>query len=219
MFFSVYYSTEYPDLDDPLFSTFEEMMNVKIEWDLVPNGNLAEKFDVKLASRDLAMLNRISSAKAPNVVSAVENGAFWVVEDYLDDNKYPNLALLSDDIIVQSKVNGKYAFLTSERPIGRPAVLYRKDIAQAHGITETPKTIDDFYNLIVALSEDCEYGITLSQILPPNNQWGEFFKDGCLVRSSKWIWYSGTENWHMLRLLKAGLMQWILLKNYMMKIL
>lgn len=198
-----YFGSEYPDVESDVFKEIQKATNTEIEYEFVPDASYNDKFDVKLASRQLAMLNTIKNIKAPNVVNAAENGAFWVACDYINESEFPYLAKTRKTTFEATKVAGKNYFIMNEADMGRPALLYRQDLAEKHGITEKPKTIDELYALIQALDKDCDFGLTLSEVKAPTDQWPEFSRiavwfgapNGFGIENGKMVYAPTTEGW------------------------
>ena len=90
-----------------------------------------------------------------NAADAAKRGAFWDLTEYLQDSEaYPNLSQISPDVLKG---------LTVDRPdhrhpplprIGRNGLGYRTDWAEAVGITEAPKTVEDVYDMLYKFTYD-----------------------------------------------------------------
>ncbi|UOQ86399.1 extracellular solute-binding protein [Gracilibacillus salinarum] len=181
------FSTEPPTDDSPVLKKIEEYTNKDITMEWVPNSNLEDKFNITLSSGDLPHVMYVPS-KSPSFISAVEDGAFWEIGPYLED--YPNLSQANDIILNNSSINGKVYGMYRARDLGRNGVIIRKDWLENLGLEE-PKTIDEFYNMLKAFTEedpdgngqDDTYGMVVSKYEGPwdvmqtwfgvPNKWGE----------------------------------------------
>lgn len=146
-----------------------------------------DKLNITLASGELPDIMMIP-AKIPSFISAVEDGAFWELGPYLKD--YPNLSQANEITLNNSSIGGKIYGIYRSRPLGRNGVTIRKDWLQNLSL-DTPKTIDDFYNVLKAFTEndpdgdgkDDTYGMVVSKYAGPwdvmqtwfgaPNKWGE----------------------------------------------
>lgn len=183
------FSTEPPPTDDsPVLKEIEDYTNKEITMEWVPNSNLEDKFNITLSSGDLPHVMYVPN-KSPSFISAVEDGgAFWELGPYLKD--YPNLSQTNEIVLNNSSINGKIYGIYRSRDLGRNGVIIRKDWLQNLGLEE-PKTIDEFYNMLKAFSEedpdgngeDDTYGMVVSKYEGPwdvmqtwfgvPNKWGE----------------------------------------------
>ncbi len=82
---------------------------------------------------------------------AIRDGQFWEIGPYLEE--FENLSKLRESTLENSKVDGGLYSLYMGRPLSRSGLIYRKDWADNLGI-ETPKTIDEFYEMLRAFTED-----------------------------------------------------------------
>ncbi|WP_299093578.1 extracellular solute-binding protein [uncultured Metabacillus sp.] len=181
------FQSDPPSEDNPILKALEEYTktDIKINWAL--NASYQEKLNITLASGELPDIMMIPS-KDPSFISAVKDGAFWELGPYLKD--YPNLSQANEIILNNSSIGGKIYGIYRSRPLGRHGITFRKDWLQNVGL-QTPKTIDDFYNMLKAFSEkdpdgngkDDTYGMVISKYTGPwdimqtwfgaPNKWGE----------------------------------------------
>jgi putative aldouronate transport system substrate-binding protein len=181
------YSPEPPSEDSPVFKELEKFMETDIKVNWVLNSSYSDKLNITLASGELPDIMMIPS-KIPSFISAVEDGAFWELGPYLKD--YPNLSQANEITLNNSSIGGKIYGIYRSRPLGRNGVTFRKDWLGNVGL-QTPKTIDDFYNVLKAFTEndpdgngkDDTYGMVVSKYTGPwdimqtwfgaPNKWGE----------------------------------------------
>ncbi|GAB2567475.1 extracellular solute-binding protein [Gracilibacillus alcaliphilus] len=181
------FSTEPPTDSSPVLQAIEDYTNKNISMEWAPNSNLDDRFNITLSSGDLPHVMYVPS-KSPSFISAVEDGAFWELSPYLDD--YPNLSQANDIILNNSSINGEIYGIYRSRDLGRNGVIIRKDWLENLGLEE-PETIDEFYDMLKAFTEDDPdgngeddtYGMVVSQFEGPwdtmqtwfgvPNKWGE----------------------------------------------
>ncbi|TBL71079.1 extracellular solute-binding protein [Paenibacillus thalictri] len=143
---------EPPGKDNPVLLELEKKLNVKLNITWLSPNNYLDKMNVTLASGDLPDVMLIENPFAPNVVTALRQGVFWDVTDQIKN--YPNLMAYPKDSWENVKVEGKLYGITRARPTdgqyGTP--ILRKDWLDKLGL-KTPETLDDFYNVMKAFTE------------------------------------------------------------------
>lgn len=181
------YSPEPPGKDSPVLKELEKFTDTDIKVNWVLDSAYQDKLNITLASGDLPHI-MMMPAKIPSFISAVNDGAFWEIGPYLKD--YPNLSQANEITLNNSSIGGKIYGIYRARPLGRNGVTIRKDWLKNVGL-ETPKTIDDFYNVLKAFTtddpdgdgKDDTYGMVISKHAGPwdimqtwfgaPNKWGE----------------------------------------------
>ncbi|MDB5083328.1 MAG: hypothetical protein JWN30_214 [Bacilli bacterium] len=179
---------------NPVIQALDKYTNTDIQIQWVPNSSYADKINITLASGSLPMVMLITD-KTSSFVNAAKSGAFWDLTPYLKD--YPNLSKANPIVLNNSSIDGKVYGIYRSRPLGRNAIVYRKDWLQNVGLSE-PKTINDFYNMLVAFKtkdpnkdgKGGTYGMVVSKYAGPfdimqtwfgvPNKWGQD-KDGKLI--------------------------------------
>lgn len=136
------------DHADEVIAKMEEYTNTHVEFTWVANDVLEEKTSLALTTPDsMPMIMAVGSISGA-IVSAAEAGAFVDLSKYIyDAEKYPNLSQSVKGVNDTCMVNGQLIGVYRARTLGRYGLGYRTDWAEAVGITEEPKTIDDVYNL------------------------------------------------------------------------
>lgn len=180
------YQPEPPTKNSPALKELEKFTDTDIDVTWVLN-EYSEKVNITLASGDLPNILMIEG-KPPSFVSAVRDGAFWELGPYLKD--YPNLSQANEIVLQNSMIDGKIYGIYRGRPLGRNGVTIRKDWLENLGL-DMPKTIDEFYNVLKAFTnddpdgngEDDTYGMVISKYAGPldimqiwfgaPNKWGE----------------------------------------------
>ncbi|QYR23544.1 extracellular solute-binding protein [Paenibacillus sp. sptzw28] len=145
------FKTNYPKDDSPVAAEIEKKTNSNLHLEWVPNSSYGDKFNITLASGKLPTVMYVPDVKSPSFVNAVKAGAFWEVGPYLKD--YPNLSKANPIILNNTTIDGKVYGIYRGRALGRNGLVYRKDWLENLGLQE-PKTIDDFYNMLKAFTND-----------------------------------------------------------------
>lgn len=167
----------------------EDYCNVKLKITWVPSTLYTEKVNITLASGDMPMILLTGSNKDASIVKAVNDGAFWEIGPYLKE--YKNLSKALPITLWNSSFNGKTYGLYSNRPLGRNGIIYRDDWAKKLGIKE-PKTIDDFYKMLVAFRDKDPDGNgkadTYGMVVP-------YVKNNPIVFKQTLVWFGGPFDW------------------------
>jgi len=181
------FSTDVLAESSPVTKKLEKLTNTKLTFNWVPSTSYPDKLNITLASGDLPTILFVPE-KSSSVLSGVKAGAFWEIGSYLKD--YPNLSKANKDVLWNTAINGKYYGLYRTRPYGRNGITFRKDWLANVGL-EQPKTIDDFYKMLKAFTnndpdkngKNDTYGLAASKsnmvfnmMLPwfgAPNKWGE----------------------------------------------
>lgn len=173
--------------DSPAKAALEAYTNTKLSFRWVPSSSYEDKFNITLASGEIPMLTLVTN-KSSSYINAVRAGAFWEIGPYLAD--YPNLAKANENVLNNISVDGKVYGLYRSRPYARNGIAFRQDWLDNIGL-EKPETIDDFYNMLDAFTNDDPdgngendtYGMAMSKWQGPfyitgiwfgtPNKWGE----------------------------------------------
>ncbi|HZG87785.1 extracellular solute-binding protein [Paenibacillus sp.] len=177
----------YPDDNSVVIKAIEEYTNTDLSMQFVPNSTYGDKMNITLASGELPTL-MVIDPKNPSFINAARNGAFWEIGPYLKD--YKNLSQANPVVLNNTSVDGKIYGIYRERTLGRMGMTLNADWMKKLGL-EAPKTIDEFYNVLKAFSEqdpdgngkDDTYGIVITKWHGPwdimqvwfgaPNKWGE----------------------------------------------
>lgn len=145
-----YYGTEFTnEYADEVIARYEEYTNTHVEWQLEADDTYKEKFGLTLMDKDnMPMILTAKGDLTSSVIDAAKKGAFWDLTPYLQDSeRYPNLSQANENVIKALTVDGEIIGIYRARVIGRNGFSYRTDWAEAVGITEAPKTIEDVYDM------------------------------------------------------------------------
>lgn len=186
---------EFPEAGNEIQTYIEAVTNTKLTISALPGSAFEEKLPVMIASNEMPDAFPIPRRhqKLPYIINAIQSDLFWEIGPYLD--QFPNLSKINPVIYDNIKYDGKIYGLPRERALARRALQYRSDWL-ANVNMEEPKTIDDFYNMLVAFTKndpdgngkDDTYGLSAKEVgiwfapyFGAPNQWkvenGKFIRD------------------------------------------
>lgn len=137
--------------DEKLLKLIEEMANVDLEIEWVPDNNYDDKLNTAFATGTFPKAITVGENQIAQFKEAIRDGQFWEVGPYMDEFK--NLGNLKEATVKNTMVDGKVYSLYQGRPYSRQGVIYRKDWADNLGLS-APKTVDEFYEMARAFTED-----------------------------------------------------------------
>jgi putative aldouronate transport system substrate-binding protein len=138
-----------PAKGNPIEQDIEKYTNTKLDFQWIPGSAYDDKINLMIAAGELPMIMKVSYV--PTIIASIQSGMFWEVGPYLKD--YKNLSAQNSQYYDNIQVDGKLFGIPLYREIGRPAVLYRKDLFDNLGL-KLPKTLDEYYNVFKALTLD-----------------------------------------------------------------
>ena len=138
------------DHSDEVIKKFEDYTNTNVDFRWEANDTYNEKLGLVLMDKDnMPMIITGKGDLSANVVDAAKKGAFWDLSEFIKDSaSYPNLSKADPQVLKSMTVDGKVIGLYRAREIGRFGFSYRTDWAEAVGITQAPKTVEDVYNML-----------------------------------------------------------------------
>ncbi len=172
---------------NPVLQAIEKASGVRLDITFAANSEYKNTLATTLTSKveDLPMVIAMDDARGVNMINNARAGAFWDITKFVTDaENYPNL-IGSPAVYSNISIDGGIYGIYKTRAFPRAGIYYRKDIAEACGITKVPETIDELTSLAMALakySEDtyalnmCSYTAGTISIITvahgaPNN-WG-----------------------------------------------
>ncbi|THF83490.1 extracellular solute-binding protein [Cohnella fermenti] len=182
---------------DTIKNEVEKLTNTKLTYQFFPADTYEEKLNASLATGSLPEVTYLKNqATFIQMKGAIRDGQFWEIGPYLKD--FPSLSKLKEQILNNTKVDGKLYSLYIGRPLARQGLIYRKDWADKLGLS-APQTVADVVAMAKAFTEndpdgdgqantigladrnDLVYGAfkTLASWLGTPNNWGE--QDGQLL--------------------------------------
>lgn len=209
---------------DEVIKKYEDYTGTHVDWQWESNDTYEEKIGLTLMDKDnMPMVVTSSGNLTANVVDAAKKGAFWDLAPFLQDKEsYPNLSQANPKVLKALTVDGKVIGIYRSRVIGRYGFSYRTDWAEAVGITEEPKTVEDVYNMLYKFTyddpdgngKDDTYGLELTKYVGPldiiqtwfgcGNEWVE--KDGKMVPVHQTKEYKEALEW-MKKIYEDGLVR------------
>lgn len=137
---------------EEVIARYEEYTGIHVEWRTEANDTYTEKFGLTLmdkANMPMILAANKTLDQNPSASDAAKHGAFWDLTEYLKDSEaYPNLSQVNPDVLTGLTIDGQIIAVPRSRAIGRNGMGYRTDWAEAVGITEPPKTVDDVYDML-----------------------------------------------------------------------
>ena len=126
-----------------MVNALEEKENISIEFEVIPDDQY-----------DNLMKMRLNSHEAPDLIAyqfadlfaAVDPEEFFVA---LDDEAWMSKVQAPE----LTEYNGKHYGYCFEASNGFQGLIYNKDVFEENGITELPKTLDEFYAICDKLKE------------------------------------------------------------------
>src|SRR5699024_10273894 len=137
--------------EDKILNEIEKTANVQLDIDWVPNNTYEDKLNTAFATGTLPQVFLVSAQQFDQFKEAIRDEQFWEIGPYLDEFK--NLGKLKDEILENTKVNGKLYSLYQGRPLSRQGLIYRKEWADNLGLEE-PTNLEEFYEMARAFTED-----------------------------------------------------------------
>ncbi|QGH36173.1 extracellular solute-binding protein [Gracilibacillus salitolerans] len=146
---------EVPDMNNEFWTAFQEKTNTKLDIEWVPSGDFETKFDLVLSSGDLPDVLWAPNVNSPNLIKAINNGAFWEVGQFLGDfSDYPNLRdNASPNAWQVANLDGETYGIPRNRPSVDQGIKLRKDWLDNLGLPE-PTTLDEFADTLEAMVKE-----------------------------------------------------------------
>lgn len=146
---------EVPDMNNKFWTEFQKKTNTKLDIEWVPSGDFDTKFDLVLSSGALPDVIWAPDINSPNLLRAIENGAFWEVGEFLGDfSNYPNLKEYSSPNAWRfSKVDDKIYGIPRNRPSIDQGIKIRKDWLDKLGLP-LPTTLEEYADALEAMVKE-----------------------------------------------------------------
>ncbi|WP_054025564.1 extracellular solute-binding protein [Bacillus sp. FJAT-28004] len=182
---------------DTIKNELEKLTNTKLTYQFFPADTYEEKLNASFATGSLPQVTYLKNqATFVQMKEAIRDGQFWEIGAYFSE--FPNLSKLKEEILNNTKVDGKLYSVYIGRPLARQGIIYRKDWADKLGIA-APTNVDELFAMMekfttgdpdgnnkpdtigLADRNDLVYGAfkTVSAWFGTLNNWGE--RDGQLV--------------------------------------
>ncbi|UOQ86784.1 extracellular solute-binding protein [Gracilibacillus salinarum] len=197
------HSAETPD--SKMEEKIEELTGISLNLQYIPANNYQDRMNTSFATDSMPEVANIPIEGIYK--EAIRDGQFWEIESYLDE--FENLKKLKEEILDNTRVDGKLYSLYQGRPLSRQGIIYRKDWAENLGL-DAPQSTEEFYEMLKQFTEndpdgngkddtigladrgDLAYGSfnTIASWFNTPNEWGE--KDGQLLPSFMFPEYQET---------------------------
>ncbi len=134
---------------DQIIQAYEDYTGVSVNWTFSASDAYGDTFNLALMDREnIPMVMAATGSISGTVIQAAQQGAFWDLKPFLDSGDYPYLAQAPQNVYDMLTVNGQVVGIPKLRNTGRYGLSYRKDWAEAVGVTSVPKTVDEVYDLL-----------------------------------------------------------------------
>jgi putative aldouronate transport system substrate-binding protein len=144
--------TDVPQPENDIELAIEEYTNSKLDITHMVSANYCERLPVLIASGDLPdVLASCGAPKQPYLISAMKDGVFWEVGQYLD--QFPNLSSMSEVVYDNVEVEGELYGLPRYRPLSRFVQVYRQDWLDNLGL-EAPTNHEEYVEVLRAFTND-----------------------------------------------------------------
>ncbi|WP_066195789.1 extracellular solute-binding protein [Gracilibacillus timonensis] len=145
-----------PSSDNQVEKAVEEETNTKLDIQWASAQNYVDKFNVAIASgelADLVLVPDVDILSNPVFVQAAQQEAFWDITPYIED--YPNLQkYIPESAWELTQINGANFAMPRPRPSESDwFFIFRKDWLENVGL-EVPTTVDELYEVMRAFTEE-----------------------------------------------------------------
>lgn len=136
-------------------AAYEDFIGVSVNWQPMASDAYEDTFGLTLMDRaNMPMILTATGTITGTVIQAAQQGAFWDLTPYLESGDYPYLAQAPEDVYENLTVNGQIIGIPKLRNTGRYGLAYREDWAEAVGVTATPETAEEVYDLLYKFTYD-----------------------------------------------------------------
>lgn len=135
---------------------YEEYTGIHVDWRWVATENYHTALEYSIRdTTTIPMIVTVGNNMWRSISSEAKKGKFWDLKPFLErEDLFPNLSQADERVLKMLEVNGQVIGIYRGRPVGRYGFSYRKDWAEAVGIFEDPKTIDEVYELLYRFTYD-----------------------------------------------------------------
>ncbi|MCR8632036.1 extracellular solute-binding protein [Paenibacillus radicis (ex Xue et al. 2023)] len=145
---------EMPDMNNAFWTEWQKRLNVKLDANWVPSGDVITKLDLVLSSGDIPeVIAYPNQGLTVTMINAIRNGAFWDLTPFLGDmSQYPNLKNNTPPNWQKFlAVDGKTYALPRSRSLIDNSINIRKDWLDKLNIP-VPTTLDEYRDALRAIS-------------------------------------------------------------------
>ncbi len=172
------YATQSNDL--PVYQALQKATGIEIEWDLISSEDYTTALATRLAAGDaLPDMISMGGTSQEGLSKYLKNGIIIAMDDYMTNNAPQLNAYFTENngynaISYKSIYDSKIVAAPSEIVMAtewQPGLCYNKLWMDKLGITD-PKTIDDFYNMLVKFKTGDPNGNGTADEIPFTTLWG-----------------------------------------------
>lgn len=141
------------DQDLPVFKEVEKNLNIKLEWQLMPNNGYDDALKIKLSAGSDMPDIFVSWSQNPETLA--QNGAIVAMSDYFDTTMKNTQKVIAEDPNLKvglTSPDGKVYFLPRKTGTVQLGWLIRQDWLDKLNL-KVPETMDDFYNVLKAFKD------------------------------------------------------------------
>ncbi|WP_090928873.1 extracellular solute-binding protein [Salibacterium qingdaonense] len=141
-----------PEVPEPFIEEkVEEQTGADLSINWVPDNNYNDRLNTAFSTGTLPDVVYVNFNHFNQFKDAIRDDQFWEVGPYLDE--YENLSKLKDNVLDNSRVDGKLYTIYQGRPLSRQGLIYRKDWAEQLGLDGPPETTEEFFEYAKAFTE------------------------------------------------------------------
>jgi putative aldouronate transport system substrate-binding protein len=134
-----------------IFKKLQEETNTVLDIQVVPVSNYDQNLNLVMAANGLPDLVHAFNSKAPTLVKAINQGAFYDLSEF-DLSAYPNMTEIPELIWNNSKINGKIYGIPSPVGLNADGFMVRKDWLDKLNL-KAPTTLEELREVLIAFRE------------------------------------------------------------------
>lgn len=141
--------------EDPVAKLLEEETGYKVEYEILPMENYDDKLNLMMGNKEEIDIVKMTGAQYHKLAA---EGALEPLDDLLKEHGQTLLDVNDEASWEAAKIDGVVYGIPERapRPFVGDALGIRKDILDEVGM-EMPTTLDEFYDLLVAIKEKTDY--------------------------------------------------------------
>ncbi|CAM3569887.1 extracellular solute-binding protein [Erysipelothrix urinaevulpis] len=141
--------------EDPVSKMLEEETGYKVQYEILPMENYDDKLNLMMGNKEEIDIVKMS---APQYHKLAAEGALEPLGDLLKEYGTTLMDVNDEESWEASKIDGEIYGIPERapRPFVGDALGIRKDILDEVG-KEVPKTLDEFYELLIAIRDKTDY--------------------------------------------------------------
>ncbi|WP_309120291.1 extracellular solute-binding protein [Paenibacillus sp.] len=182
---NAYFSNTAPKEDGAVVAETERISNAELDITWVPFNVYNEKLNVTMTSGEMPQVIMVDNPFTTSILNGIHSGMFWELTPYVDE--FPNLKRFDEAVLNNLAIDGKMYLVPRPRPFVRNGLIVREDWLKKLNL-EVPKTIDEFYNMLVAFRDQDPDGNGTA------DTYGIMFYEGT-IPADIFAWHGAPNNW------------------------